>query len=613
MDLVVLRATGDVWDSSGDVKVARSFGNFVGGWLRAFGAFAVIAACGGACGGSPTAVVAPTVPLSSSIEAQTELRSIEASFAQSSRAERLALEDRLLAFQEHFPGDALSPVADVMLAWIALERGDLGRATELSTRAEKQTNALGTTAELARMIQGAALRRSGKADAALGKLLPLLGKLIDAHARTFLNEETTASAIGAKRHEQAIELMLVWLHEAAIEERAEVRAKLAELLASIPPADLAPILEQRRKKYPEPQHEELEVQKTLVERLSDAAISARDQGLAGRLLGAAMPLLGPRADEIAGLATGAAGARVEAPTLGLVLPTRSLEARRRGTQVTTGVMHGLGLPGSTARLVTRDDLGRATGIEDALEGLGADGAAVVIAGIDREEATIAAKFAARESIPVVLLHPPAPDVADSPFVFVLGEEPERIRKALVAALPARGQTVWIGDRGSVDMARAEAFECNRLPPSFRGIGGVVAFGGCVPDVLLAISGTNVKAAVGLDLGGVSLPRGTIAATAGLYPIDPRAPSSPSLADWLRVHPDPPSLWAGLGRDAAVLAWVGVSGLPTQGTRDPKEVKQRREQALAALASAEWELWTSEAKGFAGGRKLSRTIGVREVR
>ena len=593
--------------------MARSLGNSLGRSARALAGFALALGCAAACGGSRTGVVAPTVPLSSSIEAQTELRGIEASFAQSSRAERLALENRLLAFHEHFPKDALGPVADVMLAWIALERGDLGRATELASRAEKQTDFVGTTAELARMIQGAALRRSGKAEAALGKLLPLLGKLIDPHARTFLNEEATASAIGAKHHGQAIELMLVWLHEASLEERAEVRSKLAELLASIPPVALAPILEERRRKYPEPLNEELEVQKTLIERLSDAAISARDQQLARRLLGAAMPLLGTSADEIAELAAGAAGARVEAPTLGLVLPTRSLEARRRGTQVISGVMFGLGLPGSKARLVTRDDLGRDTGIEDALEGLGADGAAIVIAGVDREEATIAAKFAARESIPVVLLHPPAPDVADSPFVFVVGEEPERVRKALVGVLPAKGQTVWVGDKGSVDMAREEAFECSRLPPSWRGIGGVVVFGSCVSDVLLAISGTSVKAAVGLDLGGVSLPKGTLAATAGVYPIDPKAPGQASIVEWMRLHPDPPSLWAGLGRDAAVLAWVGVEGLPTQGTRDPKEVKRRREQAAAALAAAERELWTTEAKGFGGARKLARTIGVREVR
>ncbi|MRG94718.1 hypothetical protein [Polyangium spumosum] len=593
--------------------MARSSGNSLGRSIRALAAFAVALACASACDGSRTIVVAPTVPLSSSIEAQTELRGIEASFAQSSRAERLALEKRLLAFQKRFPEDALGPVADVMLAWIALERGDLGRATELASRAEKQTDLLGTTAELARMIQGAALRRSGKAEAALGKLLPLLGKLLDPHARTFLNEETTASAIGAKHHGQAIELMLVWLHEASFEERSEVRAKLAELVASIPPDALTPILEERRKKYPEPQSEELEVQKALVARLSDAAISAHDQKLAGRLLGSAMPLLGTGADEIAELAQGAGGARVEAPTLGLVLPTRSLEARRRGTQVVSGVMFGLGLPGSKARLVTRDDLGRDTGIEDALEGLGADGAAIVIAGVDREEATIAAKFAARESIPVLLLHPPAPDVADSPFVFVIGEEPERVRKALVGVLPSKGQTVWIGDKGSVDMAQEEAFECTRLPPSWRGIGGAAVYGSCVSDVLLATAGTSVKVAVGLDLGGVSLPQGTLAATAGAYPIDPKAPSPSSIAEWMRLHPDPPSLWAGLGRDAAVLAWVGVEGLPTQGTRDPKEVKSRREQAAAALAAATRELWTTEAKGFGGERRMPRGILVREVR
>jgi len=616
MDLVVLRATGDVWDSSWDVKVARSFGNRVclRAWIRALGGFLAPLAFVAACGGGPRGdAPAPSVPLSSSVEAQVELRRLEATFAQSTRAERAALEDRIVAFQGRYPKDALLPVADVMLAWIALERGDLGKATELSDRALASVGEAGTTSELARMIQGAVHRRSGKPEEALRLLQPLLGKLIDAHARAFLNEEITASAIGAKRHDQAIDLMLVWLHEALPEERAEVRARLAELVASIPAASLAPILEARRRMHPEPQDEELDVQKTLVERLAEAAISARDAAIAARLLGTSMPLLGARADEIAELAVGAGGARVEAPTLGLVLPTRSLEARRRGTQVAQGVAFGLGLPGSSARLASRDDLGRVEGVEDALEGLGADGAAVIIAGIDREGATIAARFAARESIPVVLLHPPSPDVESSPFVFVIGEEPERVRKVLVASLPSQKQLVWVGDRGSTDMSQPEAFECNRLPPSWRGIGAVAAYGSCVSDVLLAVAGTNVKTAVGLDLGGAHLMRGTLAATAGVYPVDAKEPGRASLEAWMKRYPEPPSFWAGLARDAALLAWVGVRGLPTQGTRDPKEVKARREQAAQVLAGAEGELWTTEAKGFGGARRMPRTIGVKEIR
>jgi len=621
-DLVGLRAWGDVWDSSQDVKVARSCGSLRPPPSRrarpprgARSVLLFVASCllGLACSGKTQVEHPPIVPLTSSIEAQTELRGLQASFAQSTRAERLGLEKRLLAFETRFPRDALTPVADVMLAWIALERGDIERAKTLANKAYEATNKRGTTADLATMIEGAAERRAGNAEKAYKKLVPLLGKLIDAHARAFLNEEVTASALGAKRYDKAIDLMLVWLSEAGVEERAEVRVKLAELLAGIPPAALLPVLEARRRDHPEPQGEELDVQQSLAQRLAEAAIAARDSALAARLLGSSGPLLSGKADAIAELAVGASGARVEAPTLGLVLPLRTDETRRRGTQVASGVAFGLGLPGSAARLVTRDDQGRIEGVDDALEGLSSDGAAIVIAGVDREEATIAAKFAARESIPVVLLSAPAADTPPSPFVFVLGEEPERVRKALVAALPTKGQLVWVGDRGSVDMSKPESFECQSPPPAWRGIGGVAVYGSCVPDILLATSGSQVRVAVGLDLEGVTLPKGTLAAVAGVYPVDPRATQNPSLQAWLKVHPDPPSFWAGLGRDAAVLAWIGVQVLPTEGTKDPKEVKARREKAAQALAEASGELWTSEAKGFGGARVLPRTIAVREVR
>jgi len=625
---------GDVWDSRGDVKVTQPFGIRLQATTSLGRVSSVVllltlgAAFAAGCGRAPNDG-APTVPLSSSVRGQVELRAISASFAQANRDQRRELEPRLVAFEQRFDNDALVPVADVMLAWIALDRGDIARARERCARAFDATRGRGTTADHATMIQGAALRRSGNPKAALDKLLPLRGKLIDSHARMFLNEELSTSALDAKRYGQAIDLMLEWLNESGVEYRSDVRAKLADVVASIPMSELLPILEKRRAKNADPANEELAVQTTLVTRLAESALSTRDQTLAARLLDKSSALLGSRAEPIAALARGGSGeARVEAPTLGFVLPVRSPETRKRGADVARGIAFGLGLPGSDARLASRDDLGRVEGIEDALEGLVSDGAAIIIAGIDREEATIAATFAARESIPVVLLHPPAPSAPSSPFVFVMGEDPEQLRKTLVSALAAHlptaskprptapqikpGQVVWVGDKGTVDMGLEESFECQRLPPSWRGIGGVVVYGSCVSDVLLAVSGTSVQTAVGLDLDGVSLPKGTLAATAGSYPIDPRSITNPTIVTWMRQHAEPPSIWAGLGRDAAVLAWSAVQVLPAQGTRDPEEVKTRHRKAADTLAAARADLWTTDARGFEGLRQLPRQVGVRQV-
>jgi hypothetical protein len=578
------------------------------------GLLAVFAALGVAsCGSAGPAGGVPVVPLSASVEAQNELHTITSTWAQASREERLRLEPRLIEFHRRFPEDPLGPVIDALLAWIAVERGELDKATSLAKQVHAQVGENGTTADLARMVEGAALRRAGNPSGALAKLRPLEGKLIDAWARAYLNDEAMAAALGAKRYAQAVDLMVASLHEAAPDERTEVQAHLDALLATVPSAELVPILDERRKKTPEPTGDELLIQRLLVERLAEAAQEDRDAALASHLVGTSGPLLGDKADAIADLSVGAGVARVEAPTLGLLLPLRSPEARRRGTQVASGVTHGLGLPGSMARLVSRDDRGRIESVEEALEGLSADGAAVMIAGIDREEATVAARFAAREGIPVVLLHPPAPDVAASPFVFVLGEEPEVVRSTLVAALPARGTVLTVGDRGEASMAKETDFDCDHVPQAWRGTAAVAVYGSCVGEVLMSVAGTGVKCAVGLDVGGTSLPRGTLALSAGAYPVDPREVTNDALRAWLRTHPDPPSIWAGLGRDAAVLAWTGVQVLPPKGTKDPAEVKARRVAAATALAQAQAELWTSEAKGFGGGRKLPRKLGVREVR
>ena len=634
-DLVSLRAVGDVWDSGGDVKVTQPFGirppvaQSVSRLGPVLSLLLFGMAVGGGCGRTRSDR-APTVPLTSSVRAQVELRAISATFAQSTRTERPTLEEKLISFEQRFPNDPLVPVADVMLAWIALERGDIPRARTLSARASSATHGRGTTADQATMIEGAALRRTGKPEAALDKLLPLRGKLIDPHARTLLNDELSTSAMGAKRYGQAIDLMLDWLRESGVENRMEIRAKLEDLAGSIPMDQLLPILEKRRAKNPDPANEELALQTILVARLADWALVKKDQPLASQLLEKSSSLLGTRADSIAALARGGGSeARVEAPTLGFVLPIRTPETRKRGADVAGGIAFGLGLPGSDARLATRDDLGRVEGIEDALEGLVSDGAAIIIAGIDREEATIAATFASRASVPIVLLHPPAPTAPTSPFTFVMGEEPERLRKLLVSALASHtpttsksrgaaphgnaGQVVWIGDKGTVDMGFAESFECQRLPPSWRGIGSVVVYGSCVADVLLSVSGTSIQTAVGLDLEGVSLPKGTLATTAGYFPIDPKAITSPSLATWMRQHAEAPSIWAGLGRDAAVLAWSAVQVLPAKGTTDPAEVKARHRKAGETLAAAEAELWTTGSRGFGGQRQMPRVLGVRPTR
>ncbi|WP_437998015.1 hypothetical protein WMF26_46805 [Sorangium sp. So ce185] len=124
----------------------------------AVAALIALGAASAGCGAQDGAeAVSPA--LGGSPEAQAELRRILSRFASGARAERIALEPELLAFRGRHAGDDLARVATAHLAWIALERGDLRRAEALA--AEVEAEGPGATGDLARVLRGAALRRSG--------------------------------------------------------------------------------------------------------------------------------------------------------------------------------------------------------------------------------------------------------------------------------------------------------------------------------------------------------------------------------------------------------------------------------------------------------------------
>ena len=134
---------------------------------------------------------------------------------------------------------------------------------------------------------------------------------------------------------------------------------------------------------------------------------------------------------------------------------------------------------------------------------------------------------------------------------------------------------------------------------------------CAERALLAAQTLHLQLAFGFDAVPAAGPGGFVA-TAGGYPFVADAPGGPIQA-WMSARSMPPGWWSALGRDAAVLAWAGVRGLPAAGTEDPAEVRARRLSAAAAVARAEAELWTTGARGFGGARVLPREIGSREVK
>lgn len=603
---------------------------------------ALASGASGGCGGSGAQDPnAPQPALGSSTEAQTEMRSLLNRWTRGSRPERAALEPDFAAFRRHFPDDDLGRTAGALQAWAALERSDmrtgapdpeaLDRATSVARQVAAQ--AAGTTRDLAQTIEGAVLRRRGKPEEALAKLVPLVSKLIDDDARALLNEEIVASALAAKRWETAIQLMGVWLREAQTEGRGGVWTRIRRLLKQAPPEELSRILEQRllaaNRSTGEQPPDVVELHKLLAQQLAEIARERKDVELAQRLLATSGSLLGSQGEPVAQLAASSGRARVEAPTVGLLLSLRTDVIRRRGAEVAAGLMHGLGLPGSAARVVSRNDGGDPARIGEALSGLSSEGAAVLVAGVDEVEADAAATFAEAREIPVVLLRPPSKAVKPSGFVFVLGPRPADMQQALAAGLAERGATKIAlitdtpGPTPGTGAAAAPSIvairPCSEVPDTAGlralGVSGVITDGeaGCVHAVLAASAGiARLRRGFGLDAMTMALPDGSLVPSAGRYPIGAQAQGEPWLASWYAQRHAPPSFWAGLGRDAGVLAWAGVQALPTEGTEDPKEVLARRSTARQALAAATADLWTTEARGFDGGRVLPRRIGASEL-
>jgi hypothetical protein len=135
---------------------------------------------------------------------------------------------------------------------------------------------------------------------------------------------------------------------------------------------------------------------------------------------------------------------------------------------------------------------------------------------------------------------------------------------------------------------------------------------CTHDALAALTTTQIRLAAGFDAQGTPLPANTLRASAGVFPITAEGSAPAEIKPWIDARSFPPSWFAALGHDAAVLVFAGLQALPQRGTEDPREVATYRMGAAAALAAAEGALWTSEAKGFGKEHALPRAITVREI-
>jgi hypothetical protein len=590
------------------------------------------------CGGDAPAADAPVATLGATTAAERAFRPLMRRWALGTPEERRALDKPLRAFSTRFADDPLVRLALTLRAFNALDAGDLDGAMALVSGnggppAESPLlGDLGVTRDLATLVAGAVERRKGQPHAALSRLRPLLHKMLDDFATLMLDEELVSAALGAHAWLDAVEFMDAWRSEAPPGTERQVAQRVSELLGDVPKPWLLDALEARRKKGAVDADNDMA--RDIAQRLAIMAVTDRDIALATQLVRDYKALLGGYGEAVARLASDTTRGRIAGGTVGALLSLRTRAMQRRSVEVTAGMWFGLRKAheerklhpkekdeeAAEARFVSRHAGDAPEDIHRALSELAGEGAALIVAGVDPEHSEEVARFADANRMPVMLMTPDASGlVATSPFVYFIGEDPADTVLVLSNALKQQGAKVVAGlgaplaaEHGGLGVGVER--ECDDLPSvgDLRGEGA---------DALVVLDGAYCDAGVvdvakalgplGVGLGVPALmppPARSLALSAGVFPIDPARPDA-RLDPWIAEGRDPPSWWAALGRDAAVLAYAAVAVLKPTAAGDDEGVRDRRHTALLELARAESELWTTASMGFTKTQVMERTVTV----
>ncbi len=288
------------------------------------------------------------------------------------------------------------------------------------------------------------------------------------------------------------------------------------------------------------------------------------------------------------------------------------------------------------KLATRDERDAAR-TELALLALASQGASILIAGLDAPQAEVAAKFAERTHVPVILLSPLAEGKEPAAPAFQLGEPSDKVALGLALALSSRGGRAIAPIGGSPPestgkFAFVDAASCTAQPTQAGAtqfpfdawhaskVDSLLLLGdaACASEVIASVSSqrfANLRVGVALDAAEIAAATTHVpllVASAGAFPLR-RNDASSVLNGFHQRHGRPPSFWAALGHDAAVLARVAERALPADRTEDAAEVDRRHRAASDALGAAEALLWSTSARGFASRTVIARDVVIFEAR
>ncbi len=593
-------------------RLRPALGAFLLGWAAA------------ACHRSQAAMDRPQATLAASSEAQRAFRPLRSGWFAGSSSERRQLEPDLRAFLARFPGDERSDTVRVLLAFDCASRGALPEARALLARVREH---VGSVNDFSRVAEAYARLREAQPDAAWQLLEPLAGKIVDPDERLVYSEVRLRAAISAHRFAHALIAAEELLAEAPPESQSGLQDLVRELFLGAPKSELVDGFAvydrpQAEGSVPSPAHEWL--RKMLRERLVTLAVREQDASLARSLLDTAPAAL--RASSNGSALVGIAGGVQSMPlilgrSIGIALSLSNPDTRRRSAGLAAGLARALGSasamnqPGAV-HLISQDDGGRSTGTAEALRELAAEGAAILVAGVDGPSADEAARFAEEHAIAVLLAQPPETLAGPFQYTFVVGESSNDEQAAIDAELSRRGlqRIARVGRSGEpcdvpVLSAGSERFSVQQWRRNRVSALLVLGSAGCASDVAHELRGAAFAPALVLGLEAAEFvyasdaPAGRFALGAGSFPSPKRldAAANPALPalDWYEA----------LGHDAALLAQVALQGFPDGRVDDARVVRELHERAARALAAAHGALWTSEARGFSATHVLPRSLNI----
>lgn len=565
----------------------------------------------------------PSATLSNSFRAQQDLRELETRWENSNDRERNQLEPRIRELLRLHAEDPRAVNLRHYLAWLMLQRGELKASQDMLRRDSALPS--GTAHDFSQVLHAGIALRSGKAAQALSQLRNLHGTLIVPDHRVICDRLLVEAALAQKRMDIATHFMLDLMLNAPAVQQQSVRELVSHWLQSVSGEQLedayvalgrneAPLSTDKREHA-----RAVTFLMTLTrKRLLTAALEQQDAELARRIMEHYVP--DGDTERLAELAaTGDLPPRIVGRSLGLILELSTAQRSDRSAQVAAGIAAALGLVTSSSQdeqitLRTRPASGDDASLSMAFEQLAADGAALVIAGVDEDSARAASHLAERTGVPTLLLSAPATGGSRRKRSFVLGESRQRVTQLLeqwvTANAPVPRATVAADD--PLCDAQASSIGDYTFPVlqwKKDKVRSLLLLGPeyCTRSVAAELrrAGLSPLLVLGLDSAHL-LYRLAPAVTFSAGEFPEKIPTKPAAGPPAASNP----WYHALGHDAALLAAVATRDLDAVMTNQPSEVAQIHARVSRALQAARVDqLLTSKQTGFDGDLVLPRTLGT----